>query len=169
MTVTNHRDYHEGKYWARVSEREPWWVEIRIDHKAQNLDGSDGGFYFENRFERYETLLELGPRILPPGHPDAPSPCDLPRILELVAAYIAPSSPISYGRLVELLATVRGCEGYSYSDLYPVLFNVQSDSDPYPDDDFALVYDCDAAARRLLQELGIEPPPDVEGGESPSS
>jgi hypothetical protein len=91
---------------------------------------------------------EIGPEILPPGHPRLQGQCDLPRVLDLVAAYLAPSTPISYGRFVELLSVVRGCEGWTYSDLYPRLFNCQV---------LETVYDCEAAARALRVELGLPP------------
>ncbi len=81
----------------------------------------------------------------------AESQCDLPRIMELIGAYLAPSGPISYGKLVELLRQTKGCESYRTSDLYPRLFNLKAV--PAEEDPMFLSYDCEAAAAALLQKL----------------
>jgi hypothetical protein len=71
-------------------------------------------------------------------------------VLFVVAAYVSPDSPISYGKLVELLGQV--CPGLKQSDVYPVLFNVRQDREP-PQDAMALEYDCRKAGLDLIAKL----------------
>lgn len=86
------------------------------------------------------------------------TPHALRRVFHLIAAYLAPSQPISYGKLVELLREVEGFERIRYADVYPILFNSQLVAEPFdPDDPLAIYYDPEAAARELLAELGTEP------------
>lgn len=136
-------------FWIRAYESgQPWAIAERDEKQKWRVDGYLlGGEPFE-----------IGPEILPPGHPRLKGECDLRRVLELVAAYLAPSSVCSYGKLVDLLSVVRGCEGWTYSDLYPVLFNCQAKPNPYADDPVAAPsYDCEVAARALRIELGLPP------------
>lgn len=100
-----------------------------------------------------ETPIAIGGEAFPPDHPKSKADCDLARVLDLVAAYIAPSQPISYGKFVELLERVPGCDGWSYSDLYPRLFNVRADL-PMRDPE-VITFDCEVAAAALRIELGL--------------
>ncbi len=83
---------------------------------------------------------------------------DLRRVLMIVAAYIDPSASISYGRFAELLAAESGLEGWSYSDLCPVLFNVTACTHPKSNDldDLAGVGNTAVFAREICDENGIE-------------
>ncbi len=74
-------------------------------------------------------------------------------VLFVVSAYISSDSPVSYGKLVELLGVV--CPGLRYGDLYPVLFNVRQDQDPI--DAMALEFDCRLGARALLEHMKRDP------------
>ena len=100
---------------------------------------------------------------------------DLRRVLMGVAAYIDPSASISYGRFVEMLVAESGLEGWSYSDLYPVLFNVTACTHPKSNDldDLAGVGNTSAFAREICAEHGIEYVPlctclgPTDGGHAP--
>jgi len=74
---------------------------------------------------------------------------DLPKILDIVCAYLAPSNQISYGRFVELLQGVRGAEGWRYRDLFPRLFNCSAA--PVTDLD-AIACDCEKYVADVLEE-----------------
>lgn len=64
------------------------------------------------------------------------SPAALRSILEIVATYLARDEGVSYGRFVELFERrVPGLQGLSYSDVYPLLFNVRAASDTASIDD----------------------------------
>jgi len=82
---------------------------------------------------------------------------DLHRVLTIVAAYIDPSAPITYGRFVELLAGVPGLEGWGYSEIYPVLFNVQACTHPKSNDldDLCELGNTEHAAREICAEVGV--------------
>jgi hypothetical protein len=70
-------------------------------------------------------------------------------VLFVAAAYMSPDSPISYGKMVELLGQV--CPGLKQGDVYPVLFNVRQDREPQ--DAMALEYDCAKAGLELIVKL----------------
>lgn len=138
-------------HWVQMNRSDDApWVLAEVDEQGQ-WSVSNGRQAF-----KYPPAV-IGPRAYPPGHPATPPACDLPRVLDLIAAYLAPSQPISYGKLVELLGRTQGCDGYGYSDLYPRLFNVQQHPDPHPGE-LAVVYDCEAAATKLRAELGLPQP-----------
>jgi len=85
-----------------------------------------------------------------------PPRVDVRRFLQIVAAYIAPSSPITYGRFVELLAAIPGLEGTRHADVYPALFETKACTHPNGSNDFAGYNDCEKEAKALCAELGID-------------
>lgn len=78
-------------------------------------------------------------------------PHPIRRILTIVAAYLAPSAPMSYGKMLELLREVPGFETVRYRDIYPILFNSKIVAEPFDSDDpLCMYYDPEAAARELF-------------------
>lgn len=129
------------KSWRRqaiVRRRDGSSAQITFVSRADGFWEVDGGFEFAD-----------GDRIVAYGMPHF----DMVRVLGLVAAYIAPSNPLTYGRFLEILSEITGIP-ITYRGAYPLLFNVRACTHKDDPPELAPRYDCEVAARTLREEIG---------------